>query len=286
MPGYIPRNKISLVDAVELAADAWYSQEMPSKSLAPEHADLYYDYLISLFLDNKTPEQMQFLEALDRDLIKSFEKLAEKERSNRANYLEEAWERLVHFLFEGAVTVRFVNKETGHTHDVPSRFWGTDHGRTIYDQRPERKFEPWILSFPLDEDWETSWGEGVPFVDPNELEAALAHCAVTDETPRIGIVPQENPNNQAAVPAMLSDSQDLTQEQTERSTGPKKQRCRPQRARAEARLNELYPNGVPPQEKLPNKRLLREVNQDLDEELKLDSVLRAANRRPEKQQRQ
>ena len=78
MTEFIPRNKISLRETVERAANAWYPREMQHKALTPEQADLLFEYSMALFSASGCSEHnwlQSLLETTDMTVIESLQAL-------------------------------------------------------------------------------------------------------------------------------------------------------------------------------------------------------------------
>jgi hypothetical protein len=178
MKGFIPPGSVDLRDAVERAAWIWYRKDMQYGGLTPEEADLVDNYALAEFSGlGGSSEDQRLLATTDKAKIRSLSVQLER---CRLIALEETWDRLIGLLFMGIVSVRFVDEDTGETHDVPPRFWGSKHAPTGYDPSLRR---PWTMVFPVFPD--DLRKEGAPFIDLDHLDNALTGRSTDQAEPAL-----------------------------------------------------------------------------------------------------
>jgi hypothetical protein len=264
---FCPDGYVTVQEAVETSARFWF----PEQIAAIENAAA-----IELAASEDKFHSMSSLEQVAH-VLSGQPSISEGLRQRITGVQTETEHRLRNFLHQGVLTAYYFG---GLFHQgrncVACEFWATTEAdgvlfsgsyfpfgkpRTRHEQRP---------SHPL-------------FFFRSELAALLNDDAKSplqkSDVPNAGCGDEENSHDITI--AAIPDAKNLARNRSraEEVSKPNRHKSRPSFDRAKRVIDELYPNGVPDQATVSNKKLCQRVSEKLPEAVSTETILRAAGRR-------
>lgn len=175
---FIPPGSINLRQAVPIAAERWFPEQISASTLTPDELQdvSNYNKAAAAFkvyvagLKNAKPgekpkniltfEQLNWIKPENKQYIESLQT-----KSNQKQLiLNNAWRKLTDLLYSKIISVNIITNN-GLVFEVPHHYWGSKDGQAFYSS-PYQKISFTTTNFlTLD---------GVPFIDPMHLDNVLA----------------------------------------------------------------------------------------------------------------
>jgi hypothetical protein len=195
-------------------------------------------------------------------------------RQGVAGVLTETEHRLRNFLYQRVLTAYYFGDQGRNC--VAREFWATTEADGVLASG---------RYFPFGKP--RAWHEQRPshplFFFRSELAALLNDDAKSplrkSDVPNAGCGDAENSHD--IIIAAIPDAENVARNRSrvEEVSKPTRHKSRPSFDRAKRVIGELYPNGVPDQATVSNKKLCQRVSEKLTEAVSSETILRAAGRR-------
>jgi len=263
---FCPDGYVTVQEAIERSARYWFSEQMSAleTATAGELANSK-DEFNALTSNEKVARALGGQPSISEGLRQQFE-----------GVLTETEHRLRNFLHQGILTAYYFGGFFEGRQGVAREFWPTTEADGVLISGAY-----WPFGQPR------AWHEQRPSHPLFFLQSELAALLSDDpKSPKSGIpnavcddADNSHDNSKATIPKTEAENSARNRGRAEEISRPNRRKSRPSFERAQRVIEELYPNGVPDQATVSNKKLCKRVNEKLTEAVSIDTILRASGRR-------
>jgi hypothetical protein len=264
---FCPDGYVTVQEAVETSARFWFSEQIA----AIENADA-----IELAASEDKFHSMSSLEQVAH-VLSGQPSISEGFRQRITGVLTETEHRLRNFLHQGVLTAYYFGGSFHQGRNSAAReFWATTEADGVI-------FSGRYFPFGKPRAWHEQRPSHPLFFLRSELAALLNDDGKAPlrkpDVPNAGCGDAENSHD--IMIAAIPDPKNLARNRgrAEEVSKPNRHKSRPSFDRAKRVIDELYPNGVPDQATVSNKKLCHQVSEKLLEAVSSETILRAAGRR-------